>query len=103
MKLEEVFANVVRRVVREEIRAALAEQCTAIAPSEWVAIKACGLPPTTRKRLTKSGQLPTAKIGRQLHVRRADVEKYFASRVIATVADGEQDDEFTRALRKKTA
>jgi hypothetical protein len=98
VNIEEIIERVVRRVVREEVKAALVEQRNDAQSSEWVCVRSCGIPPTTRKRLTKNGTLPVAKIGRDLHVKRSDVAKYFSSQMLAT-ADGEAGDEFTRALR----
>ena len=87
-----------RAIVREEIRAALAElraSMPSTAPSPWVRARDCGLPPTTRKRLTREGTIATSKIGRELYVSWADVESYIASQRI----DIRQGDELDRRLR----
>ena len=84
-----------RALVREEIRSVIREELAALAPTtapEWLPARSCGLRPTTRRRLTREGILPTSKIGRELMVRRADVEKYIASQALP-VREGDELDE----------
>lgn len=81
--IDEQLRELFREVLRQELPALLAEL---VRPreSEWVAINACGLPPTTRRRYQREGRLATARIGREKFVRRADVEKLLAESIEQT-------------------
>ena len=81
-----------RALVREEVRAAVAPPVDA-----WVPVARCGLPATTRRRLTREGKLPVSKVGRSLMVRSSDVASFVESQVLRH-AD-HPSDEFTRALQ----
>ena len=90
-----------RQIVREEIRAALAELPTAVAPAgapDWLPLKSCGLRPTTARRLLKAGVIEAARVGREVLVSRASVEKYIASRRVGR-RDGDEMDRRLRVVR----
>jgi hypothetical protein len=94
MTLEET----IRTIVREEVRSALTDLRADSKPaSEWLAVKDTPLEPKTIKAAMKAGHVRSARVGRRLLVNRVDVEKFIASRVVATRAD---DDELTRALAR---
>jgi excisionase family DNA binding protein len=70
--------------------------------SPWVLVRACAIPPTTRKRLTREGKLATAKVGRDLMVRRDDVDAWIESQRIQP-PEGDEMDRVLRLVGRKGA
>jgi hypothetical protein len=81
-----------RQMIREE-NAALHAPPTAGAT---VSIRKCGLPDATRKRATRAGKLPTFRVGRELHVRVADVAAFIEA---GRVERADVSPELARAMR----
>jgi hypothetical protein len=92
VSIEDTLARI--EATLDRIEATLRVQPSA-APSPWVLASQCGLPATTRKRLTREGRLATSKVGRSLMVRRADVEHFIESQRI----EPGKGDELDRTLR----
>ena len=77
-----------RKAAAEALRALAAVLETAEGPEhhplpsdafEFVETRKSGIPPKTCQRLIKAGVLPAFKVGRTLHVRRADVRAWVES------------------------
>ena len=90
-----------RAIIREEVRAALAELRELppfAAPSpEWLPIKTCGLRPTTARRLIRAGSIEAARVGREVLVRARDVAGYIESQRVVP----HELDEMDRLLQAK--
>jgi hypothetical protein len=91
-----------RAVVREELDRTLAELRAVVvqanAAPDWVAIKACGLPEATARRLVKARVIAGSRVGRDIYVLRADVDRYFESQRIGADDEG---DEVSRAIARR--
>ncbi len=61
-----------------------------------VSIRKCGLPDATRKKATRAGKLPTFRVGRELHVRVADVTAFIEA---GRVERDRSSPELARAMR----
>jgi hypothetical protein len=71
-------------------------------PCAWVAIKQCGLPVTSARRAVRDGEISASRVGRDVYVLRADVERFVEARRIdrgEVDLTGDDRDEVTRALR----
>jgi excisionase family DNA binding protein len=76
----EPFFDEIRRIVREEITAALGDSKQAAIVKEWLSAKECaalyGLPPTWFEEKGRAGQIARTKPGRYVLFKRRDVEEY---------------------------
>lgn len=92
MSIEKIISDIIDAKLAP-VLAALTELRGAATPGtlEWIPARTCGLRPTTRRKLTAAGSLPTSKVGRELFVRRDAVAKYFASQTVAAPAADEAD------------
>ena len=86
-QLEAAFRELMRDVVRDEVRSALAEsrprQAATTAPGEPYlsvanAAKLADLAPNTIRTWIRDGRLPAHRAGRVLRVRRSELESFLA-------------------------
>ncbi len=101
-----------RALIREEVRAVLAEHYPSAPAVEWVALSTVPLPMRALHRAVRSGALPAKRIGRSLFVARADLDAWVETentRASATRVAAERKrqasrapagDELDRALRR---
>jgi excisionase family DNA binding protein len=66
----------------------------------WVPILKCGLPTRTARRLVRERAITASRVGRDVYVKREDVNAWIESQRIDRPGDGEAD-EVDRALRAK--
>jgi hypothetical protein len=76
---------------------------TAEAPTcPWVPIKACGLPEKTARQAVRAGEIASARIGRDVYVKCADVVRFIEARQVERVAVPEgAKNEVDRAIARK--
>ena len=70
-------------------------------PCAWVPIRKCGLPERTARRLVKARVIAGSRIGRDVFVLRADVDRYCESQRIDAQGDEGDGDEVSRAIARK--
>ncbi|MBX3221669.1 MAG: helix-turn-helix domain-containing protein [Labilithrix sp.] len=75
------------RLIERAVKKALAEAGALRAQDAWIPIKATGLPPTTVRKLIKSGAIRASKIGRELRVNMDDVRKHVQSSIVEPKAE----------------
>ena len=77
------FFDEIRRIVREEMAAALDDSKQAAIIKEWLSAKECaalyGLPPTWFEEKGRAGQIARTKPGRYVLFKRRAVEEYLES------------------------
>jgi excisionase family DNA binding protein len=79
--VEAALREILRPIVIEAVREVLAER-SAEPPAEWLstveAAKVLDIHPKTLERMARSKEIPSARVGRCLRFRRADLETYLA-------------------------
>lgn len=75
-----ILETALRRIVREELAAIVAELRDRPEPSEWLttaqAAEVLGWHPKTLQRKARSGEIPSTKVGTDLRFRRSDLGAY---------------------------
>ncbi|MEZ4375499.1 MAG: helix-turn-helix domain-containing protein [Polyangiaceae bacterium] len=76
------IVQLIRAAVRAEVRDAVHEAIAAHLTSgdQWLALRDVGVSVKTLRQAIKSGALPARKVGRNLMVRRADVDAWMERR-----------------------
>ena len=83
----------------DEIAERLAPVVAVPEPAEWLPITACGLRPTTARRLIKGGTIEASRVGREILVSRASVARYIDGQRLGT----DEGDELQRAVASARA
>lgn len=75
-----ILETTIRRVIREELAAVVAELRDRPEPAEWLTTaQAAAIPgwhPKTLQRKARAGEIPSTKVGTDLRFRRSDLEAY---------------------------
>ncbi len=100
--LKAALERIVRRVVREELRAALDERVLPrlAGGGEFVDLRSCGVERDTVRAAIKGGQLRRYKVGRKVMVRRDELARFVESHR-AVRADAASGDEFDQMLAQR--